>query len=347
MGDDIIHRYKIIAIIGICLCIFFASTALWVPVYLDYYDKNVYLQDYLSGKSGDYPQIIDHMDITSYKLLHQVTNLSKEKEVIFIGGSQTKIGVLHNYSLNNGYTLKNLGMSSNTPYSDKLMLNYIILEGNRELNHDDIIVYEIFFGSFRDQNTKKDFTRSQINRFGVYSIDDNGNISGSLGKLHRMYLEYVIPYNTFISRLSSQFDIIHNFLCIVTTIIAPHKQMSTYNDNYYFWDKYTKGTKYPNDNTDAFKELLLETSNISKVVVINLYVPSWMRDNPTEHEYEMWLNESLIPFMYDNNISYLDFSRSIPDNEFADHSHLNKQGRENYTQQFDIAIKNLSIFNEI
>ncbi len=346
MADDIIHRYKVIAIIGVCLCIFFALASLWVPIYLDYYDKNVYLQDYLSGKSGNYPIIIGDMDIESYKLLHQVNNLSKEKEVIMIGGSQTRIGLLPNYSLDNGYTLNNLGLSRATSYSDKIMLNYIKLEGNRELNNNDVVVFDIFFETFRD--LKDDYTKSQLDRFGVYTIDDSGNIYGSLGELQRCYLEYVIPYNTFMNIISGFFDKQKSYLLNgISAIISPKDNISDYERYYIISDQRTKGTKYPSDSTETFKELLIETRNISNVVVVNLYVPSWMRDNPREQEYEMWLNESLLPFLSENNICYLDFSRTIPDNEYSDFAHLNRQGRENYTRQFDMAFKNLSIFKEI
>lgn|GEM_PF-4858507 len=350
MADGIIHRYKTVAIIGLCLCIFFALASLWVPIYLDYYDKNVYFQDYLSGKSGNYPIIIDDMDIDSYKLLHQVTNLSKEKEVILIGGSQTRIGLIPNYSLDNGYTLNNLGLSGATPYSDKIMLNYIKLEGNRELNNDDIIVFDIYYATFTFQDTKNDYTRSQLDRFGVYTIDESGNIYGSLGKLHKCYYDSIMPYNTFMKTISNSLNVLKsNLLQTLNAIITSNDNdvISDYERYYSDSEKFTKGTKYPSDSTDAFKKLLIETRNISNVVVVNLYVPSWMRDNPTEQEYELWLNESLLPFLSENNICYLDFSRTIPDNEYYDFAHLNRQGRENYTRQFDMAFKNLSIFKEI
>lgn len=346
MDDDIIHRYKKIAIIGVCLCAFFALATIWIPVYLDYYDENVYFQDYLSGNIWEYPKIIDNKDSISYILLQNVTNTPNKKEVILIGASTTRYGIVKNYSLNNGYTLYNRAVFDG-PFGYKLMLNYFTLRANKGLDPEDIVIFHIYYASFADYQNNHESMKLKMENFGSYIIDDDGNISGSLGELHKHYLENIIMYKTFMSTIDYSYDKLIDCLSNVFSEINESSMRISYDELYSFEDSLTKGTKYPNEYTDKFKNLLIETSNMSKVVVVNLYAPSWMRDNPTEHEYEKWLNESLIPFLDENDICYLDFSRSIPDNEFVDHAHLNKQGRENYTRQFDMTFKNLSIFKEI
>ena len=346
MADDIYHRYKVIAIIGVCFCTFFAVASLWIPIYLDYFDKDVYLQNYLSGKSGDYPIIIDGIERIQYNLLYLTQNLSENGEVILIGGSTTRQGIVYNYSLNNGYSLKNFGMSSNTPYSDRLLLNYIKLEGNRKLNHNDIIVFHIYFGNFMEKDYMKDITKSNLDRLGAYTIDESGDIKGSLSKSQRIYLESIQRYNTFMSTIYYNINqMMNNFLQRVPSI-TPQKYNNKYEQYHSQWNDMTKETHYPRNVTADFEKLLIDTKNVSKVIVVNLYVPSWLRSLPAEQEYEMWLNESLIPFLSENQIYYLDLSRSIPDDEFRDAAHLNRFGRENYTRQFDVAIKNLSIFTD-
>ena len=170
MDDDIIHRYKIIAIIGVCLCAFFALATIWIPVYL-------------SGNIWEYPKIIDNKDSISYILLQNVTNTPNKKEVILIGASTTRYGIVKNYSLNNGYTLYNRAVFDG-PFGYKLMLNYFTLRANKGLDPEDIVIFHIYYASFADYQNNHESMKLKMENFGSYIIDDDGNISGSLGELH-------------------------------------------------------------------------------------------------------------------------------------------------------------------
>lgn len=345
MNNGLIHRYKIIGIICICCSIVFGSFLIWSPVYMEYYDKNVNYAAYMAGDTGSYPIYIDGIRIIEYKLLHQVGNLANEPEIILVGSSNTRLGLVHNYSFKDGYSLKNFGMSSSNPYSDKLMLNYIRLEGNRNLSSSDVVVFNLFFGYFMEKNYLDDFTKQSLDMFGTYTIDSSANITGKMSTLQRFYLDYICRYHAFLETFHIAEKVKDLFQNNNSKINLTSSNNSIDCAKYvYEWEERTKNTKYPSNITDEFESLVMDINTQCKVVVVNLYIPSFLRSTSKEKEYEHWLSESFLPMLHENNITYLDLSRSIPDCEFEDSTHLTRLGRENFTRQFDLAFRNLSIF---
>jgi hypothetical protein len=107
------------------------------------------------------------------------------------------------------------------------------------------------------------------------------------------------------------------------------------------WMNYTRDTRLPSDTTEEFKKFLEDLKSQTNVAVVNLYIPSWHRNNPVEAQYEEWLHSDLAPFLKERKIPLLDFSQEIPDWEYGDSAHLFKRGREIYTRLFNGQILNI------
>ena len=347
-GEKMYKQYKLVFILAILTALI---TIIFFTVFLSFY--NQYIQTYndekyknfLAGKSQFTP-MKNGLPWEQNVIFNQIGELSLKKNVILTGGSTTREGVLPDYILTNNWTLYNFGMSANTVYSDKVMLNYINNYSNHKLDKNDVVIFHIYYAYFVTRSPKSDYTRQVIENSGVYRVDDSGKVTGQMSDVQKRLLLTKYKFNYFYPKaLPVLSQSITNFF----SRNPDSSKKSLYNFNpkssgpdeqklkkyEKSWSDFTVSTSYPNKNTAEFEELILQFNNQTNVVVVNLYTPSWMRNYSREQEYEKWLENNLTPLLKTEKIPYFDFSSTIPDSDFADSAHLLIYGREKYTLLFD------------
>jgi len=330
-GEKMYKQYKLVFILTILITlitiIFLMFFLFFHEQYIQNYDDESY-RKFLAGKS-QYTPMKNGLPWEQNVILNQIDELSREKNVILIGGSTTREGVLPDYNLTNNWTLYNFAMSANTVYSDKVMLNYINNYANHRLDKNDIVIVHINYAYFVKKPPKSDFTRQVIENSGIYRVDESGKISGQMVNLQKTMLISKYKFNYFYARVPSYLVLsIKSFSRSITGISkiplnnlseTSKKPSNNLNLNTSrpgeiklkeyekFWSDYTGDTTYPSNSTSEFKELIRQLNNQTNVVVVNLYTPSWTQNYSKEQEYEKWLENDLIPFLKTEEIPYWDF----------------------------------------
>jgi hypothetical protein len=339
-------QYKLVFILAILILIIFSVFLfLFYPIYIKSIEDNDY-KKFLAGGIESYPLIKNGIAGEQDKIFNQIDELSFKKNVIFIGGSTTRWGVLPNYILPNNWTVYNFAMGYDTVYSDIVMLNYINNYANHKLNKNDVVIFHIYYGHFVEWNPKTDYTRNVIESSGIYHVDDSGKITGHMTDLQKQLLLKEFQINYFYSSVGSEFNKFIRKIFIQNSIIS-EKSLNNLNQNIVgldektlkeykeYWIERTINTSYPNNSTAKFEDLIQQLNNQTNVVVVNLDTPTWIHNSSKEQEYEKWLENNLTRFLKKEKIPYLDFSSTIPDSDYRDSIHLSLNGREKYTIIFN------------
>lgn len=333
----------IVCILSIFLLLGFIECAEYI---ISPYQDNIVKNDWIGKKTVDYPSDINLLDKYQYNLIETVYNLSPHKNVILIGGSQVLWGAIPNYTMQQCWTIRNLGMSNAHPYSDKIILNNIM--SIHPIVKDDIVIFHIFVGYFEPTSKQSDFTRQSYEKLS-YIVDDGGNLTPKvLSPLQRFYYYKTFQYYGLKSWLFEKYLNIPAFLdhlkentnCKGEKLNNDSAASNKTEVNINKWSNYTHEVMFPGNETNDFMNLVSDYNQKSNVIVINLYTPSWMKAIPKEKEYEEWFNNNLTPFLNNQNIPIFDFSNSIPDNEYFDDVHLNVDGRIRYTQLLNKKLMN-------
>jgi hypothetical protein len=354
-----IKQYKLFFIlIIIVIGIFFISFTL-MNQYYQSVDKESY-EKFLQGNSlYDYNQ--KGMDSGVDEIYDQINKLSSKNNLILIGASTTQEGVLPDQiNLPQNWTLHNFGMGGDTIMSFKIMLNYLDKYSNHKPDKNDVIVFHIMYTAFAEHPIDEDSLTSVIERSGAYHVDDSGNITGETiypisgfqlqtFELYELFSEPLwIRSDSILNQIENEFAPSKTGTCSLISTVdtkCPDNSMCVEKINAYHnlwtgclengWYPGIENNSYPGNSTIEFEDLIQQLNNQTNVVVINMYVPSWIRDTSKEQEYDRWLNSDLEPFLKANNIPYLDYSSSIPDSDYGDVAHLVLNGREQYTQLFN------------
>jgi hypothetical protein len=342
-------QYKLFFILIILILIIFSFFFLVLyPLYIQNIEDTDY-KKFMAGGIESYPLISHGVTGEQDIIFNQIGELSPKKNVILLGGSTTRWGVLPEYTLPGNWTLFNFGMGYDTVYSDTVMLNYINTYANHKLNKNDVVIFHIYYGHFVEWDPKIDYTRNVIESSGIYSVDNSGKITGHMVDLEKQVLLKKFQINYFYSRAGSDSEqFIRNL--VISNSLSENSSNNLNPDNTTpdekkiqefreYWIERTNKTTYPNNNTAKFEELIQQLNTQTNVVIVNLDTPSWIHNSLKEQEYETWLEYNLTPFLKKEKIPYLDFSFTIPDSEYRDSIHLSKNGREHYTALFNKDIK--------
>ena len=335
-------QYKLIFVLTILIIIIFIGFFIFSDHFFIFMDRENY-KTFLEGNSM-YSPYKNGMSETMYVVSDQINELSSKNNLILIGGSTTREGVLPDQTiLPDNWVLKNFGLSSDTMYSNKIIINYLNKYANHKLDKSDVIVIHIYYGSFVEKPKETDFTRQSIERLG-YHIDDSGNIFGAITYPEKITRERIYSISEFVNIIFTKFD---TNLITIKKIFVPEKYTNSSKSNEEllrykkFWTDYTRNTSYPGNSTVQFKNDILTLKNQTNVIVVNSYIGSWQRSIPEEQKYEKWIESDLRPFLEDEHIPWIDFSSSIPDSEYGDSGHLFKLGRERYTTLFNNEINKI------
>ena len=360
-------QYKIIFITVLIAMIIFITVSIFSDQLSQNLDKKSY-EKFLQGNAF-YTPVIDGLPWEINVVYNEVHKLSPKNNLILIGASTTREGVLPDQiNLPNNWTLHNFAIGAYTIYSFKIMKNYLNAYANHKPDKSDVVVVHIFYASFIEQPPEGDYLKKIIEKTGTYHVDYSGNVTGEMIYPHMIWeLEnYKIYYlfsnivgvgeeslraqvfssvKPFIQKTDlNNTDMKSNNKCL--NISNCDEKLNEYR---HFWTTYTRNTTYPGNSTTEFKDLLLQLNNETNVVVVNMYMPSWQRSYPKEQEYERWVESDLISFLNSNDIPWIDYSTSIPDSNFGDSAHLFRQGREQYTELFNNDISKIlaNISNKI
>jgi hypothetical protein len=356
--------YWLILVVSIIFFVTFIICLILAESFNGYYFNKVY-EDFNSGKSSSFPPesgYSNEIDVVYY----QIDKFSLTNNLILIGSSTTRDSVIPNQEkVLNGWDIHNLAIGGGTTIQGyKLMWNYINTYANHRPNNTDVVVIHISYASFLKQSPDDNRIKQWIEAFGTYVVDDDLKVHGSMSnvvkkwelcksKISTAFLiitgvdRFSVGKSAYLKIEATAADFLSLFNKKNDSANPADKSSSDHKGYQIYWTKYSESITYPNSETDELKKILIEMKSQTNVVVINMDVPSWQKAISKEKEYENWTKSDLIPFLRENNITWIDFSDAIPDEEYANSAHMNKMGRERYTHLFNEKFARiLDIYNQ-
>ena len=338
-------QYKLVFVLAIIIsCIFFTFF-----VFYDQYTQNLDKENYKNFLAGTslYTPVKNNLPGEQNVVYNEINALAPKNNLILVGSSTTREGVLPDQiNLPNNWTLHNFALSRVTVYSTKIMLNYLNNYANHNPDKSDIIVLHIDCSVFSDLPPEDDYTKQNIEGTGIYYIDKEGNIYRNLIYPPQFFSSRVYTLREIYSSFKPKFEsyLVSNLRYLKNGNNKNVVQVTKLNSDATFWKSKTINASFPGESTMEFKRLISQLKNQTNVVVVNMYISSWNRNSPKDQEYEKWVVSDLVPFLEEENVTFIDYSSSIPDSEFGDDSaHLFRDGRQRYTKLFNENIATLIV----
>jgi len=287
-------------------------------------------------------------------IYNEVKQLSPKNNLILIGPSTVRDGIIINESkIPKSWDIHNFAISGVQLSECMLLVNYIDAYANHKPDRSDVIVFHMSYFTFFDSPEDQQYVTQNIEAYGFYTIDENLHVHGYMPDAYREWIlskeEIMAPLSdiTGINKFSvgqSAYLKIEDISTIILNsfnkpassgTIATSPSPEEIEQYGLIWQQRSQNITFTPEKTKQFEAFLRDVNNQTNIVIINMYLPSWQKDLEKQKEYQNWSQSELIPFLKENNITYIDFSNSFSDNEFADSGHLNDAGREHFTRAFD------------
>lgn len=288
-------------------------------------------------------------------IFYEINHFSNSNNIFLIGSSTVQRGIIIPKStIPETWHIHNLAIGGGSPISENILhVNFLNAYANHKPDKSDVLILHVCNKAFTEPPDDQRYVAQLIRAYGVYSIDDTLQVHGYMPDIYREWMfskeRVFAPVSdiTGINKFAVGQSIYLKMEELVKGIISKTDNPShaletvTYHSPEVI-SKYQEAARkesqnntYPSKITEEYKKFLKNMSKQTNVVVIDMYLPSWQKDLDTQKEYENWVQSDFLPFLMDNQITYIDVSASFHDYEFEDSAHLNKAGREHFTKLFD------------
>jgi lysophospholipase L1-like esterase len=276
-----------------------------------------------------------------------------QKMVFFIGSSQTKLGIdsyiIENETVKkmNAIAVYNLGIDSDTPLRRLIEMDHIIA------SHPDLVIIGISYPGLGDDPFRDRHALSLVS--GKFSLDDYAKSLFSDDERSKLYQkedfvsffskgrkisDYIIDRTINKQQLDQKISHANNFKNPSTTDpdksreellkqLAPRKG-SDLEKALFAW---TIVNATDNSQRKALEYFIqkLQTNNISVIVVNMPLNPLLYNIEPAATRYNFF--NAVNKVVNATGISFYDYEKKFPEEDFMDLTHLNRQGREKFSRE--------------
>lgn len=257
-------------------------------------------------------------------VLRQPFKLQKEKNYIVIGSSTTREGVLKDQlTLPEGYTFHNFSTPSMGINELYIMINFLNGQANHKMDKTDVVKIDIGVGFFKNRNPEESLLIQYLEKGGNYVVDrDNFTVKKSFG--NRMILSAFLKTQSLINEIDI---LIKN----EKSVTKPYSKTSykKYKDQ---WTKNLYDFDLSEQEQERFFTVLEALTAQTNVVVETVYTGTWLLDTAQGKKYLNWKAEILSSRLSQMGVKCIDTTNLLPDELYAEQSHLNYEGRIKYTQ---------------
>jgi hypothetical protein len=321
-------------------------------------DRSLYAQ-FLAGRAC-YSRMGWETDV----LFNKVHQLHARDNVILLGGSTARDGLLPEVDLIRGWTIDNLATAGDTGPSWTQMIAFISGVGHHKFTRRDLIVFHVWYANFRPQSPEETYLYKLLTQAEVFSVDKQGRITQSAGDLtadivrhsrtirdgfagHRI-LRGLFSYELMGCGVGEFVESLNKFLnrgapepSVTGGDVGVARDRATVSSYVQFWADGTKGARIPGKETTAFLSQLAELAKVSTVLVVNMPRPTWHSLLSISRDYDVWVDTQLVPYLQDHGIPFLDYREAIPDSGYCDSVHMLRGGRKLYSERFLVDVSPL------
>lgn len=334
--------FALLILMAVAASLFFAANRL-ARYSIQKFDE-VYLQLLIDHRS-DYCGIEDDLPWMIGVVHRNLLRLPAKRNLFIMGASQAREGFWPpTLEVPNGWNYQNIAMSSDTIKSLCLMSNYLEEVAKHPPNRSDAVVVFINWLTLRSpKDDRGDFLKLAIEQFNQYQVDQDQHIHGKPSWLmhelaiirYRIYAAVSWPLGWPLQEPNIDIATARLVLRVVMTgKLIPFRPEITFTNSEAqievfkeSWAKASTNIVIPSDGSEKMIQFLLEMSEKTNVIVVNQYRPSFCDDFQIRKDYDAWVEATLLPTLKAHNIPYLDFSKSMQDEEFLDGGHLTLPGR--------------------
>ena len=304
---------------------------------------------------GAYSTLKDDLPFEVASIHKEVFELAPRNNLILVGASNTRDAIWPDtFTPPSGWHYHNIGISAATVTSMRLLVNFLNDVAGHPPNKTDVVVVNLWYANLWNRPLKDDYLKSDLEMFGQYRVDSSLQVHGRPQHWrrelaltnYRMHGALAWPFGWPQLEPGLDFPSLRRALGLLTegrvipaAAKPPRRGTAEAAEAYReFYGRLMQGTSIPGSTTDELKDLLRSLNAQTNVVVVNLYAASWHDALPWQRDYQAWLKSDLEPILNRENIPFIDFQNAIPDREFIDGAHLDKEGRIRYTHLFSESI---------
>lgn len=276
--------------------------------------------DYINGYELD----LYYSDVDRIKGIH-----NKEKILLNIGSSLTMRGAYEGEISLENYEYNKFCVSGMTLQDEKLCIQY--LEEENIIGDGDIILISFSSANFVDKDYEQRTSIRAINMWGEYCVTTDNNqtlVKNSFSKIRMLSSRLFQP----IKNCAWMFEKAGKSIIKNKTLNWDRIVEDMYTYEYVNWKTIDRNFEITDEKEKEFEGFLMELSQKYNLIVEIAYNNTEFHNSQEGKMYDYWIDNEFQEFTKKNNIYCIDNRYMLKDNDYSDGSHLNKFGREKYTE---------------
>ena len=284
----------------------------------------IYKQRYQNQKSTYYHKYDGGIPIDNYTLLGRLGSCRKQKNIITLGTSTTREGVLEDkLDLAGGYKFINFSIPSQGINELYMMLDFINQFSPHKPDKTDWIKIDISVAFFKKRPADESIFAQTAENGRVYRADrENLTVSRGAGSGF-VFWQFL--------KLQSLIDECRASIKNKPITVEPYKE-SMFKRYKELWTRNLDDFDLSSLEQERFFAALEPLTGQTNVAVEAIYGGSWLYDTKQGKQYLQWIDDVLKPRLDQMSIAFLDTGAAIEDAYYAEQSHLNYEGRVKYTE---------------
>lgn len=291
-----------------------------------------YKSAYESGERGIsspwYEKGYHVVDESFINTLGDFDEAGDDLNIISLGSSLSRISFLKKEAkAPDGYRYAFLVCGNGCYKSDRQLYELYRLNRN---NENDYIKLEVSYSTFRSMNTS--ITETILDKWGKYSIDEDGKV-----KENTVLLTPVYALNKELIRVQNSWELLYDAANQYLHRGDDSEEIipGNFRNNYFNYETVADGIYIQPEIKDDFSALIKEIAESNHLIIEISPMPNGLAQTENGQEFVSYVDNELLPYLMDNEITYFDYRNEFSDDEFCDGVHLGYKAAVKYTQQLN------------
>lgn len=278
------------------------------------------------------PWYEDGLHVVDEEFIDEIPKLrSSDKRVIIMGSSMSVVPLRDDeLKLEGGYIPTKFVCGNGGWKSNRVMEN--LIEANGGFHENDIVKYEISFSTFREVFVT--ITESILDKWGKYSVDPDQEVTENSPLMAPVY-----ALNLQLLRFQNVWEL---FQFAIEQYREPRPiGLGNFKNNYFNYETVADSCDMTAEMQESVENQILKLKDKTNVVVEFSCFPKGLQKTAYGRELNQYIDETLIPLLDENGITYLDYRNDYEDSDYADGVHLSYESAIHYTQKLKEDLNNI------
>lgn len=293
--------------------------------------------------------------IVDSRFIEEMSRLEADSKSVIAIGSSVCVIPFHDEIVDeqSQYSYRFMTCGNGSYKSDRIL--YQLLTEESLIKDSDIIKLEISFSTFREQPFT--ITETILDKWGKYKVvyeDDKLDSEFRIQRSPKIFDPLYI-FNTYLIRIQNMWDLGMDYMDQILdkshgiglterasefgvntngsydTLIIP----GNFRNNYFNPEAVANSLDFSEDIMDETEDLIMDISRDNNLLVELSPLPPNLGKTEFGTKYKNYVESRLIPFLDENDISYVDYRDDYRQDEYADGVHLGYEAGIKYTEKIE------------